>query len=181
MSRIGKQPIEIPQGVTVTIEGGTVSAKGPLGELSVEYPSDFNVRQEEQEVIVAAEHMRPGIPAQWGLYRSLIANVVNGVANGFEKRLEIQGVGYRAEMKGNDLVLNLGYSHPITITPPEGVKIQTEGNNVVVVSGADKQLVGQVAADIRATRKPEPYKGKGVRYQGEYVRSKQGKRAASGA
>jgi large subunit ribosomal protein L6 len=178
MSRIGKQPIEIPDGVAVTLKDNTITAKGPLGELSVSYPGGFSVQQKDNTVIIEVVRKRQNTPALWGLYRSLIANIVEGVSKGFEKKLEIQGVGYRAESKGDELVLQLGYSHPISIKAPQGIKISVEGNNLITVSGVDKQVVGQVAADIRNKRKPEPYKGKGIRYEGEHVKQKVGKRAA---
>lgn len=179
MSRIGKNPITIPQTVTVTVEDGEVRAKGPLGELSVVIPTSFNVVLADGVLTVEVARKSAETPALWGLYRALIANIVSGVVDGFEKHLEILGVGYRAEMKGDELVLHLGYSHPIPMKLPEGIKVALEGQNGIVISGADKQAVGQFAANIRAHRRPEPYKGKGIRYQGEHVRRKVGKRAAA--
>lgn len=179
MSRIGKNPIAIPANVTVTVDEGVVSAKGPLGELSLEIPASFAVKVEEGVLAVEVVKKRADTPARWGLYRSLLANIVAGVAEGFQKKLEIQGVGYRAEMKGEELVLHLGFSHPVVLKVPEGLKVSLEGQNAITVSGADKQSVGQFAADIRSYRTPEPYKGKGIRYEGEHVRRKVGKRAAA--
>jgi len=179
MSRIGKNPITIPQAVTVTVEDGEVRAKGPLGELSVVIPRSFNVVLADGVLTVEVARKSAETPALWGLYRALIANIVSGVVDGFEKHLEILGVGYRAEMKGDELVLHLGYSHPVPMKLPEGIKVALEGQNGIVISGADKQAVGQFAANIRAHRRPEPYKGKGIRYQGEHVRRKVGKRAAA--
>lgn len=179
MSRIGKNPIIVPEAVTVTVEDGLVSAKGPLGELSVKIPRSFNVVLADGVLSIEVVRKAADSPALWGLYRALVANVVSGVVDGFEKHLEILGVGYRAEIKGDELVLHLGYSHPVPMKFPEGVKVALEGQNGIVISGADKQAVGQFAANIRSHRKPEPYKGKGIRYQGEHVRRKVGKRAAA--
>lgn len=179
MSRIGKNPITIPQSVTVTVEDGVVRAKGPLGELSVEVPRAFSVAVADGVLTVEVVRKEANTPAQWGLYRALISNIIAGVATGFEKRLEVLGVGYRAEMKGDELVLHLGFSHPVPMKLPEGIKVALEGQNGIVISGADKQAVGQFAANIRSHRKPEPYKGKGIRYAGEHVRRKVGKRAAA--
>lgn len=178
MSRIGQKPIEIPNGVVVTMNGNTVTAKGSLGELSVSYPREFLVQQQDDTLVVEVVHERQNTSALWGLYRSLIANIVEGVSKGFEKKLEIQGVGYRAEAKGDELLLQLGYSHPVSVKAPEGITLSVEGTNIITVSGIDKQAVGQIAAEIRSKRKPEPYKGKGIRYEGEHVRQKVGKRAA---
>jgi large subunit ribosomal protein L6 len=177
MSRIGKQPIPVPGSIEVKIEPGLVSVKGPKGELSEKHTTDITVKQEEDLLIVerpsdSAEHK-----AQHGLVRALVANMVNNCANGYEKRLEIQGVGYRAAMKGKNIELQVGYSHPVLIEPPAGVEIQVPEPTKVVVSGASKQAVGEIAARIRKTRPPEPYKGKGIRYEGEYVQRKVGKRA----
>lgn len=181
MSRVGKKPIEIPANVQITIENGTLAAKGSLGELSVQYPANnFLIKQDGQMLTVEVSSQKFKSSALWGLYRSLIANVVQGVSQGYSKKLEIQGVGYRAEVKGKELVLNLGYSHPVIVDIPDGIKIEVEKANIII-SGIDKQKVGQIAADIRSKRKPEPYKGKGIRYEGEHVRRKQGKRAAAAA
>lgn len=179
MSRIGKNPIAIPASVTVTVQDGEVRAKGPLGELSVEVPRSFSVAVADGTLTVEVVRKAADTSAQWGLYRALIANIITGVATGFEKRLEILGVGYRAEMKGDELVLHLGFSHPVPLKLPEGIKVALEGQNGIVISGADKQAVGQFAANIRSYRTPEPYKGKGIRYAGEHVRRKVGKRAAA--
>jgi len=180
MSRIGKKPIAIPKNVQLTLGEGLVTAKGPLGELSVRYPNVLRVAQEDQDLRVEQVSKSSRAQALWGLHRSLIANIVQGVSEGFEKKLEIEGVGYRAEAKGNELILHVGYSQPRSLVMPEGIKLNVE-KLTIVVSGVDKQQVGQVAADIRAVRKPEPYKGKGIRYAGEKIRRKQGKRAAASA
>lgn len=176
MSRIGKKPVIIPDGVEVKIDGQVVTAKGPLGTETVELRPEVTVKLENNEVIVdIANHDDRKSRALWGLSRTLVNNAVEGVKNGFTKKLEIQGVGYRANMEGNNLNLVLGYSHPILVTPPEGVKIAVEANTKITVSGSNKQAVGDVAAEIRGKRPPEVYKGKGVRYEGEYVRRKAGK------
>ncbi|MDX1535212.1 MAG: 50S ribosomal protein L6 [Candidatus Spechtbacterales bacterium] len=180
MSRIGKQPIEVPDKVNITIDGENVLVKGPLGELSVDVPSVLSVKQEDNLLTVEVGKKSSRTPALWGLYRSLLNNMVKGVSKGFEKKLQIEGVGYRAETQGNKIVLNLGYSHPIEMEVPEGIKVEVE-KSTITVSGADKQLVGQFAADIRSKRKPEPYKGKGIRYENEHVRRKAGKRAVGTA
>ena len=176
MSRIGKKPVIIPDGVEVKIDGHVVTAKGPLGTESVELRPEVTVKLENNELIVdIVNHDDRKSRALWGLSRTLLNNAVEGVKHGFTKKLEIQGVGYRANMEGSNLNLVLGYSHPILITPPEGIKIAVEANTKITVSGSNKQLVGDVAAEIRAKRPPEVYKGKGVRYEGEYVRRKAGK------
>jgi large subunit ribosomal protein L6 len=177
MSRIGRKPVPVPEAVTVEIAPGNIAVKGPKGELSQFYSQDMKVEQGEGVVTVARPTDRGEHRALHGLTRSLIANMVEGVTDGFEKRLEIQGVGYRAALKGKNLELALGYSHPISIAAPEGIEFEVPQPTEVVVRGIDKQLVGQVAADIRKRRKPEPYKGKGVRYKGEQVLRKVGKRA----
>ncbi len=176
MSRIGKQPIDIPEGVEIKIDGDLIIVKGPKGELQNKIRSEIKVEVKDKEVILKPVKFYKGTQALWGTYRSLVANMIEGTTKGFEKVLEIEGVGYKANLEGKDLVLNLGYSHPIKIKSPEGIEFKVE-KNVVTVSGIDKQLVGQVAAEIRGKRKPEPYKGKGVRYQGEVVRRKAGKKA----
>lgn len=175
MSRIGKLPIEIPSGVEVKIEGNTFTAKGPLGEESVEFRPEITVKVDGNQVIVGRADDSRIARSLHGLLRTLIANAVKGVKDGFEKRLEIQGVGYRANMEGQNLNLQLGYSHPVKVTPPKGIAIAVEANTKITVKGSSKQLVGDIAAEIRDKRPPEVYKGKGVRYEGEYVRRKAGK------
>ncbi len=175
MSRIGKLPIEIPQGVEVTIEGQTITAKGPLGLETVNVREEILIKKEENQVILTRRDEERKTRALHGLSRTLVANAINGVKTGFEKNLELQGVGYRAAMQGNTLNLQLGYSHPINIIPPQGITITVEANTKITIKGPNKQTVGDVAATIRAKRPPEVYKGKGVRYEGEHVRRKAGK------
>ncbi len=175
MSRIGKLPIEIPQGVEVTIDGQTVTAKGPLGTESVEIREEIIVKKEDNKVVLTRRDEERKTRALHGLSRTLVANAINGVKTGFEKKLELQGVGYRAAMQGTTLNLQLGYSHPINFEPPKGITIIVEQNTNITVKGSNKQAVGDVAATIRSKRPPEVYKGKGVRYEGEYVRRKAGK------
>jgi len=177
MSRIGKRPIEVPAGVTVSVDPGRVSVAGPLGTLQQDVPQRMEIAQEEGVVTVTRPTERGEDRALHGLTRTLIANMVEGVTKGFEKRLEIQGVGYRAQLKGTDLELNVGYSHPVTVKPRTGITFEVPAPTQVVVKGTDKQVVGQTAAEIRKIRPPEPYKGKGIRYEGEFVRRKVGKRA----
>jgi large subunit ribosomal protein L6 len=177
MSRIGRKPIAVPESVTVELAPGRVAVKGPKGELEQSLAADMKVEQESGTVTVQRPTDRGEHRALHGLTRSLIANMVEGVTDGFEKRLEIQGVGYRAQLKGKSLELALGYSHPVSIEPPEGIEFEVPQPTEVVVKGIDKQLVGETAARIRKTRPPEPYKGKGVRYAGEHVSRKVGKRA----
>jgi large subunit ribosomal protein L6 len=178
MSRIGRQPIEIPSGVTVDVSpGGSVTVTGPLGTLSQRVPARMAISQEDGVLTVTRPTERGDDRALHGLTRTLVANMVEGVTNGFEKHLEIQGVGYRAQLKGSDLELAVGFSHPVTITPREGISFDVPQPTQVIVKGTDKQVVGQTAAEIRKVRPPEPYKGKGIRYQGEHVRRKVGKRA----
>jgi large subunit ribosomal protein L6 len=177
MSRIGRKPVDVPDAVTVTIAPGNIAVKGPKGELTQTYSQDMKVSQEEKAILVARPTDRGEHRALHGLTRSLIANMVEGVTDGFEKRLEIQGVGYRAALKGKNLELALGFSHPVSIEAPEGIEFEVPQPTEIIVRGIDKQLVGQVAADIRKRRKPEPYKGKGIRYKGEQVLRKVGKRA----
>jgi large subunit ribosomal protein L6 len=177
MSRIGKQPISVPAGVTVSIEPERVTVNGPRGELSERIPRDIQVEQVDGELLVKRPTDRGEHRALHGLTRSLIANMVEGVTDGFEKRLEIQGVGYRAQLRGRDLELALGYSHPVSIKAPDGIEFEVPQPTRIVVKGASKQQVGEAAATIRKQRKPEPYKGKGIRYEGEYVPRKVGKRA----
>ena len=177
MSRIGKQPISVPDGVNVSIEAELVSVKGPKGELEERVSRDIAVAQENGEIVVTRSTNRGEHRALHGLTRSLIANMVEGVTNGFEKRLEIQGVGYRANLQGKKLVLALGYSHPVELDAPDGIDFEVPQPTRIVVRGISKQVVGEVAANIRKQRPPEPYKGKGIRYEGEYVARKVGKRA----
>ena len=177
MSRIGKQPVAVPDGVEITIEPELVSVKGPKGELSERKSREIDVKQEDGQIVVSRPTDRGEHRALHGLTRSLIANMVEGVTNGFEKRLEIQGVGYRANLQGKKLVLALGYSHPVELEAPEGIDFEVPLPTRIVVRGISKQVVGEVAANIRKQRPPEPYKGKGIRYEGEYVQRKVGKRA----
>jgi large subunit ribosomal protein L6 len=177
MSRIGKRPIEIPEGVTVDVKPGTVLVKGPKGELTQIVSSQMGVAEQDGAVTVSRPTDRGEDRALHGLTRSLIANMVEGVTQGFEKRLEIQGVGYRARLQGKALELSVGYSHPVSIAAPEGIEFEVPQPTQVIVRGIDKQLVGEIAARVRRVRPPEPYKGKGVRYVGEHVRRKVGKRA----
>ena len=177
MSRIGKKPIEIPSGVTIAIDPGRVAVSGPLGSLQQEVPARMQIAQDDGTLTVTRPTERGEDRALHGLTRTLIANMVEGVTKGFEKKLEIQGVGYRAILKGSDLELSVGYSHTVTIKPRTGVTFEVPVPTQVVVKGTDKQMVGQTAAEIRKVRPPEPYKGKGIRYEGEYVRRKVGKRA----
>lgn len=176
MSRIGKNPVTIPSGVTLTQDGQSVTVKGPKGELNFTLPNVMSGKLEGAEFsVVPVDDSNEG-KAMWGTARSMIANLVVGVTEGYQKNLELRGVGYRAQMKGSGLTLQLGYSHEINYTAPEGITIVAPKPTEVHVIGIDKQKVGQVAAEIRSFRKPEPYKGKGVRYEGEYVRSKEGKK-----
>jgi large subunit ribosomal protein L6 len=177
MSRIGRQPIPLPAGVTVAVEPESVRVSGPRGELSERIPRDIQVTQEGDQLVVARPTDRGEHRALHGLTRSLVANMVQGVTDGYEKRLEIQGVGYRAQLKGKNLELAVGYSHPLPIQAPEGIEFEVPQPTRIVVKGISKQLVGETAANIRKRRKPEPYKGKGIRYEGEHVARKVGKRA----
>jgi len=177
MSRIGKQPIELPASVSVSLSPGRVMVNGPLGELSQDVPVRMKIEQSDGVITVTRPTERGDDRALHGLTRSLIANMVEGVTKGFEKRLELQGVGYRAAMQGADLRLDVGYSHPVVIKAPQGISFEVPTQTEVVVKGVNKQQVGQLAAEVRKVRPPEPYKGKGIRYQGEYVRRKVGKRA----
>ncbi len=177
MSRIGKQPIAVPAGVTVAIEPERVSVNGPKGELSERVAREIAVEQVDDQIRVTRPTDRSEHRALHGLTRTLIANMVTGVTDGFEKRLEIQGVGFRAMLRGRDLELALGYSHPVAVKAPDGIEFEVPAPTRIVVKGASKQRVGEVAAFIRKQRKPEPYKGKGIRYEGEYVARKVGKRA----
>jgi large subunit ribosomal protein L6 len=177
MSRIGKSPIEIPPGVNVSVSPGRVMVNGPLGELSQQIPGRMKVEQRDGELVVQRPTERGEDRALHGLTRTLVANMVEGVTKGFEKRLEIQGVGYRATLRGEALELAVGYSHPVVIEPRAGISFEVPAPTQIVVKGIDKQQVGQTAAEVRKVRPPEPYKGKGIRYAGEYVRRKVGKRA----
>jgi large subunit ribosomal protein L6 len=177
MSRIGRKPIELPSGVMVAISPGRVQVNGPLGELSQNVPSRMQIEKSETEITVTRPTERGEDRALHGLTRTLIANMVEGVTKGFEKHLEIQGVGYRAQLKGTDLELAVGFSHPVTVKPRAGITFDVPTPTQVIVKGIDKQMVGQTAAEIRKVRPPEPYKGKGIRYQDEQVRRKVGKRA----
>jgi large subunit ribosomal protein L6 len=177
MSRIGKKPIEIPEGVTIDVGDGVVSVRGPRGELSQAVSPAMRIEQSNGTLTVERPSDRGQHRSLHGLTRSLIANMVEGVTNGYEKRLQIQGVGYRARLQGKALELAVGYSHPISIPPPDGIEFDVPQPTEVVVRGIDKQLVGEIAAQVRKQRPPEPYKGKGIRYVGEHVRRKVGKRA----
>lgn len=178
MSKIGKQPISLPSGVELKRQDGTITVKGPKGELSRDIPEGIEVDVHEGTVAVSRGNRTH--PAQWGLWRALINNMVTGVSEGFSKTLEFKGVGYKAAVKGKDLELNLGYSHPITVTAPEGITFAVEKTSITV-SGIDKELVGHVAAVIRSKRLPEPYKGAGIRYSDEVIKRKAGKKAATAA
>jgi large subunit ribosomal protein L6 len=178
MSRIGKRPVAIPSGVTVEVSGNAVAVKGPRGELSRTLPREMSVAIEDGSVAVRRPSDEKRHKALHGLSRTLVANMVEGVSKGFIKVLEIQGVGYKAEAKPYGVNLVVGYSHPVKYEAPQGIKISVEGNTTVKIEGADKEKVGQVAAELRAVRPPEPYKGKGIRYQGEQVRRKAGKTGA---
>lgn len=176
MSRIGNMPIPVPSDVKVSIRGSEVTTKGPKGELSRTFHRDISITLEDDELVVTRPTDQRLHRSLHGLTRALLANLVQGVHEGFRKELEIHGVGYRAQKEGDKLILQVGYSHPVEIEPPPGITIEVEkGYRTVVVQGPDKELVGRVAAEIRAVRKPEPYKGKGIRYAGEYVRRKAGK------
>jgi large subunit ribosomal protein L6 len=177
MSRIGRKPIEVPSTVNVAISPGRVQVNGPLGELSQAVPQRMQIQHADGELTVSRPTERGEDRALHGLTRTLIANMVEGVTKGFEKQLEIQGVGYRASLRGTDLELNVGYSHPVVIKPRPGITFEVPAPTQVIVKGVDKQQVGQTAAEVRSVRPPEPYKGKGIRYQDEYVRRKVGKRA----
>lgn len=175
MSRIGKRPIAIPAKVEVSVSGREITVKGPKGELSQTLPPQATARVAEQVILVEPVNESRLARQQHGLTRTLVANMVDGVSQGFQRRLEIQGVGYRAATEGKTLILNVGYSNPVRIAPPEGIQLAVENNTNVIVSGINKELVGNTAAKIRAVRPPEPYKGKGIRYAGENVRRKAGK------
>jgi large subunit ribosomal protein L6 len=180
VSRIGKQPIALAKNVELTIDGGTVRVKGPKGELVRTFPQGIGVSVEDGKALVTRPNDEKLSRALHGLSRSLLNNMVIGVSDGFTKTLELQGVGYRATQAGPGVTLAVGFSHPVEITPPDGIQLEVEGTSKVHVRGIDKELVGQVAANIRKVRKPEPYKGKGIRYLGEYVRRKAGKAGKAG-
>ena len=177
MSRIGKLPIKIPQGVTVNINKNHVSVKGPKGQLSRDFLPEINIEQEDGQIVVTRNNDHRLHRAKHGLTRALLNNMVIGVSTGFKRELEIEGVGYRAVVEGKNLVLNVGYSHPVVIEPPEGVSFEVpdRAGRQLIVSGSDKEVIGEIAAQIRRTRPPEPYKGKGIRYAGEQIRRKAGK------
>jgi large subunit ribosomal protein L6 len=177
MSRIGKSPIELPAGVSVSLSPGRVMVNGPLGELTQDVPRRITVEQADGELVVKRPTDRGDDRALHGLTRSLVANMVQGVTQGFQKLLEIQGVGYRAALRGTSLELSVGFSHPVVVEPPQGITFEVPQPTQIIVRGIDKQQVGQIASEIRRVRPPEPYKGKGIRYEGEYVRRKLGKRA----
>lgn len=177
MSRVGNSPVSLPSGVEVKVDGNVVTVKGPKGELKQEVDKVIKVEQKDGSVVVSRPNDIKRNKALHGLYRSLINNMVVGVSEGFEKRLEIVGVGYRAAKQGKKLVLSLGYSHPVEMEDPDGIETDVDGTNTIIVKGIDKQLVGAHAANIREQRSPEPYKGKGVRYEGEYIKIKEGKAA----
>jgi len=176
MSRIGKKPVPLPKGVTASISGKTVKVKGPKGELSVTLVEEVDATMDEHSITVTPHQEMDRADQMWGLSRTLVNNLVLGVTEGFSSKLEIQGVGYRAAVQGKNLQLQLGFSHDVLYPIPAGITITAEKPTMLTVSGMDKQLVGQVAAEIRSWRPPEPYKGKGVRYAGEYVRRKEGKK-----
>ncbi|WLR55021.1 MULTISPECIES: 50S ribosomal protein L6 [Mesobacillus] len=175
MSRVGKKPIEIPAGVTVTLDNNHVTVKGPKGELSRTFHSDIEIKIEENVINIARPTDNKEHRALHGTTRAVLANMVEGVSKGFERGLELVGVGYRAAKQGNKLVLNVGYSHPVEIEAEKGLEIEVPSNTKIVIKGTDKERVGALAANIRDVRPPEPYKGKGIRYEGEYVRRKEGK------
>jgi large subunit ribosomal protein L6 len=175
MSRVGKKPIEIPAGVTVTLDNNNVTVKGPKGELSRTFHADIEIKVEENVINISRPSDAKEHRALHGTTRAVLANMVEGVSKGFERTLELVGVGYRAAKQGNKLVLSVGYSHPVEIEPETGIEIEVPANTKVIVKGTDKERVGALAANIRDVRPPEPYKGKGIRYEGEFVRRKEGK------
>ena len=180
MSRIGKKPINIPTGVTVSISDNSVLIKGPKGELKRDLHRDIAIEVKDNQIFVTPKKDTKKISALWGLTRSLVANMVDGVTRGFEKKLEFEGIGYRAQLDGDSLVMQLGFSHPVRFKIPAGIKFSVD-KNLITIAGIDKELVGQVAARVRSQKPPEPYKGKGIRYQGEIIRRKAGKKAVTGA
>ncbi len=177
MSRIGKMPVTLPKGVSVTINKNAVTVKGPKGELARDFPPEIDIKEDDGQIVITRNSDHRTHRAKHGLTRALLNNMVVGVSNGFNRRLNIEGVGYRAALDGKKLVLNVGYSHPVVFAPPEGISyaVLDKGGRQIVVSGIDKELVGELAAQIRRVRPPEPYKGKGIRYAGEQVRRKAGK------
>ena len=175
MSRVGANPIALPKGVQLKIDGPQVSVKGPKGELSWTFQRDITFKQEDDQIIVTRPSDQALHKAMHGLSRTLLANMVTGVTEGFSKTLEMHGVGYRAQMQGKDLEVSVGYTHPVKVTPREGIEFEVDGTSKIIIRGVDKQAVGQAAAEVRKIRPPEPYKGKGIRYEGEYVRRKAGK------
>ena len=176
MSRIGKKPVAIPSGVTVSLNGSDLTVKGPKGELAISFVPEVTVAQEEKGIVVSPVNDTKRARSMWGMQRTMISNLLEGVTNGYTKKLQITGVGYRAAMKGSSLNLQLGYSHDIDFPVPQGIKIETPDQTTIVISGIDKQQVGETAAKIREFRKPEPYKGKGIKYEGEYIFRKEGKK-----
>lgn len=175
MSRIGKVPVKIPDKINVSLESNLLTIKGPKGQLSKTLPDTIVVKKEENSIQVSAANKSIKSQQLYGLYRRLISNMIVGVTEGFKKKLNLQGVGYRSQVQGKKLILNVGFSHPVELDTPAGIDITVEANTSILISGLDKELVGQVAANIRAVRPPEPYKGKGIRYEGEFVRQKVGK------
>ena len=176
MSRIGRMPVAIPAGVTVTIaENNNVTVKGPKGTLVRDLPVEMEIKEEDGHIVVTRPNDLKKMKSLHGLTRSLIANMITGVSEGYEKKLEINGVGYRAQKKGKEITFNLGFSHPVVMTDPEGIETEMDGQNIIIVKGIDKEKVGQYAAEIRSLRKPEPYKGKGIKYADEVIRRKVGK------
>ena len=178
MSRIGKIPVSVPAGVDVKLNGSDISVKGPKGELSYSFSKNLKISQTDEGIVVERPNDERENRSLHGLTRTLINNMIIGVTQGYVKTLELQGVGYRASLKGKSLEMTLGFSHPVKVDPPEGIEFECPETTLIHVKGIDKQLVGQVAADVRSYRPPEPYKGKGIRYQGEYVRRKEGKAGA---
>jgi len=179
MSRIGKKPVPLPKGITVQKKDGTLKVTGPKGELSASVPPSIGVEIKPNEIVLTRSSDLKSQKALHGTWRALVNNMIRGVSEGFRKKLEIVGVGYKAELKGKKIQFALGYSHPILFEPPQGIKIEIPQPTAVIISGIDRQLVGQVAAKLRSFRPPEPYKGKGVKYEGEYIRRKAGKAAAT--
>jgi large subunit ribosomal protein L6 len=175
MSRVGANPITLPKGVELKIDGSQISVKGPKGELSWTFQSEITFKQEDDQIIVSRPSDQARHKAMHGLSRTLLANMVTGVTEGFSKTLEMHGVGYRAQMQGKDLEVSVGFTHPVKVSSPEGVEFEVDGTSKIIIRGASKQAVGQAAANVRKIRPPEPYKGKGIRYEGEYVRRKAGK------
>jgi len=176
MSRIGKKAVAIPSGVTVSLNGADLTAKGPKGELAMTFVPEVTVSQDDSGVVVKPVDNTKRARSMWGMQRTMIANILDGVTTGFSRKLEINGVGYRAQMKGSSLNLQLGFSHDVDFPVPSGIKIETPDQTTIVISGIDKQQVGETAAKIREYRKPEPYKGKGIKYEGEYIFRKEGKK-----